>query len=261
MKIINLKFIKVVFLLCVVPYSFSQYSESISSDRPGQAIGGNTVGKSVLQVQPGLDYFSFLNLSSPPRGILASSAFRFGISEKVELNTYVDYQYEQSSFDTTHSFLSGINNLFFGFRTNFFEQKGLVPNTGFQLNLKIPKISNDFGSSQLATNMVLILSWSLPKNTSVTTNWILSYDGNSIYPIGKYALNFGFPVYKNLGGFIENYGQVSQNFYETKFDGGFAYMLNDHFQFDISAGFGSNLNALDYFVSSGISWRIVDFRK
>lgn len=258
---INLKFIKVIVILSVVPYSLSQYSETLRSDRPGQALGPNSVGENVLQFQPGIDYYSFLNLGNPPQGILANSAIRIGLTEKLELNAFVDYQYEQSKLDSTTFSLAGINNLFLGFRVNFVEQHGFIPTSGFQINLKIPKVSNDFGSEQLATNMVLMNSWNLPKGTSITTNWILSYDGNSIYPTGKYVFNFGFPVYRKWGAFIENYGQINDGLFETRFDGGVSYLLNQNFLFDLSAGFGNNLGVSDFFISSGISWRLVKFRK
>jgi hypothetical protein len=62
--------------------------------------------------------------------------------------------------------------------------------------------------------MVFVANFRLPKNMSVASNWVLSYNGNDSYTIGKYVLNFGFPIYKKLSGFVENYGQVNQSVFQ-----------------------------------------------
>jgi hypothetical protein len=106
-----------------------------------------------------------------------------------------------------------------------------------------------------------VANWNLPKNMSIASNWILSYNGNDANPTGKYVLNFGFPIYQKLSGFIESYGQINNNIFQTRFDTGFAYLVNNNFQLDISSGFGNNQNVTDYFISTGISWRVLNFRK
>src|SRR5690606_17180254 len=107
----------------------------------------------------------------------------------------------------------------------------------------------------LAPICIFVATWQLPKATSITSNWILNYSGSSAVPIGRYVLNFGFPIYKNIGGFIENYGQYRGDIFETRFDGGFAWLVNNNVQFDLSAGYGMN-TVTDYFISAGISWRL-----
>ncbi|NJM80434.1 MAG: transporter [Flavobacterium sp.] len=214
-----------------------------------------------MQFQQGLDYYSFVDTKYPPRGFVSNNVIRYGISETVELSALIDYQSEQTKFDTNTTSLSGLSNLHFGFRVHFNNQKGWIPTTGFQMRLKIPKVSNDFGSNQLATVMVFVANWSLPKNMSIATNWILSYNGNDNYPTGKYVVNFGFPIYKKLSGFIENYGQLNQGIFQTRFDGGFAYLVSNNVQLDLSAGYGNNQNVKDYFISTGISYRFTNFEK
>lgn len=256
-----MRIIKTLLLLFISQTAFGQFNETIRTGRPGQAIGAFTVGKNILQFQQGLDYYSFADTKFPPRGFVSNNVVRFGILETVELSALIDYQYENTKFDTNSVSLSGLSNLHFGFRLHINDQKGWIPTTGFQMRLKIPKVSNDFGSTQLATVMVFVANWSLPKSMSIATNWILSYNGNDHYPTGKYVLNFGFPIYKKWSGFIENYGQVRQNIFQTRFDGGFAYLINNNMQLDLSAGYGNNQSVQDYFLSTGISWRITNFRK
>jgi len=108
--------------------------------------------------------------------------------------------------------------------------------------------------------MVFVANWRLPKSMSFASNWILSYSGDDPYPTGKYVFNFAFPIYRKLSGFVENYGQLSQKIFQTRFDGGFAYLVNNNVQLDMFAGYGSNQSVNDYFVSLGVSWRVVSFR-
>lgn len=258
---ISMRIIKTLLLFIISQSAFGQFSETIRTGRPGQAIGAFTVGKNILQFQQGLDYYSFADTKYPPIGFLSNNVVRFGILETVELSALFDYQYENTKFDTNSISLSGISNLHLGFRVHLNDQKRWIPTTGFQMRLKMPNISNDFGSNQLAAVMVFVANWSLPKSMSLGTNWILNYNGNDHFPTGKYVINFGFPIYKKWTGFIENYGQVRQNVFQTRFDGGFAYLINNNIQLDLSTGYGNNQNVQDYFVSTGVSWRITNFRK
>jgi hypothetical protein len=123
------------------------------------------------------------------------------------------------------------------------------------MRLRMPDISKTYGTRYVAPIIIFVANWRLPKSTALTTNWILSYGGNNAIPTGRYVLNFSFPVYKKLSSFIENYGQYRDKTFETRFDCGLAWLLNNNFQFDVSAGYGKNTVA-DYFISGGISWRL-----
>ncbi len=254
-------FTLIFFFILSINFSYSQFSETIRTGRPGQAIGAFTVGKKVLQFQQGFDYYSLADATYPPRGFVFNNVIRFGILETVELSALIDYQYEHTRFDTFSSVLNGVSNLHFGFRVHINDQKKWIPTTGFQMRLKVPKVSNDFVTSHVAPVMVFVANWALPRNMSIATNWILSFSGNDPHPTGKYVINFGFPIYKKWSGFIENYGQLRQSVFQTRIDGGFAYLIHNNIQLDLSAGYGNNQNVQDYFVSTGISWRIITFRK
>jgi len=238
-----------------------QYNESIRTGRPGQAIGAFTVGKNILQFQQGFDFGSFTNPLYTPFGLSSNNVVRFGILEAFEISALVDFQHDRRNYDNITYSESGLSNLHLGFRAHINRQNGWIPSTAVQLRLKMTCLSEEYRINYIAPVMVLVAGWGLPENMSITTNWILSYSGYDPVPTGKYVLNFAFPVYKNLSGFVENYGQVREDVFQTRFDGGLAYLVNNNFQLDISAGYGSNQGVQDYFVSTGISWRITSFRK
>lgn len=139
-RTISMRIIKTLILLFISQIAFKQFNETIRTGRPGQATGAFTVGKNILQFQQGLDYYSFADTKFPPRGFVSNNVVRFGILETVELSALIDYQYENTKFDTNSVSLSGLSNLHFGFRLHINDKKELIPTTGFQMRLKIPKV-------------------------------------------------------------------------------------------------------------------------
>lgn len=260
-KINIIKYIVVLLFLIGSGSCFGQYSEIIRTGRPGQSIGAYTVGKNVLQFQQGINYYSVddTNLST---GFVSNNVIRYGISETIEFSTLIDYQTERTDLGKdVPTTKNGLSNLHIGFRAHINDQKGWFPVTGFQMRLKIPNVSDDFESKYVAADMVFVANWALPKNMSLATNWVMSYSGNDPNPLGKYVINFGFPIYRKISGFVGNYGQINQSVFETRFEGGLAYLINNNFLLDISSGYGSNHRKKGYFVSTGISYRILGFRK
>lgn len=259
-----MKPVLVPFLFLLSVFSYGQFNESIQSGRPGQSIGGFTVGKNVLQFQQGVDYLSSVEPNITQKGFLTNNVVRFGILETVELSVLVDYRQDKTrfnTFDTTNIESQGLSDLHLGFRVNINEQKGWIPVTAFQMRLKTPHISEDYKTNNIAPVMIFVANWDLPKAMSLATNWIVDYNGINANPTGKYIINFGFPVYKNLSGFIGNYGQIYQSNFQTRFEGGFALLVNTNLALDIFAGFGENQNVHDFFLSTGVSYRFLNFRK
>jgi hypothetical protein len=240
--------------------AYAQFNETIQSDRPGQAIGAFTVGKNTLQLQQGVDYNSFADRANAPKTIVSNNVIRFGIRETIELSALIDYQYDKQKIANKQIEQSGFSNLHLGFKVHLTQQKGILPNFGFQLRLRVPQVSKAYGIQNLASEMSFVANWSLNKNYSLSNILVLSYNGNHTKPTGKYVLNFGFTIYQKLSGFIENYGQLYLSNFETRFDGGIAYLLHNNIQLDLAAGYGSNNKIKDYFISTGISWRILSLQ-
>jgi len=73
-----------------------------------------------------------------------------------------------------------------------------------------------------------------------------------------YSFALGFQLSNSLGFYIEPYGEWGEsNNYESNFDLGISYLVNDNFQLDASYGVGLN-NDMQY-LSAGFSWRIQNF--
>jgi hypothetical protein len=240
--------------ILLLPQLNAQYNKTIRTGRPGQAIGPYTVGKNILQFQQGLEYDNN-NINQTNYSYVTNQVMRFGITETIELGVLLDYRSDTHSLNDTLYSSKGLSVVQVGFRVHLSDQKGILPTSGFQARLKMPDVSKPYGASFLAPILIYVAVWKLPKSTSLVSNYSLTYNGYDALPTGKYVLNFGFPIHKNLSGFLENYGQYRGDTFETRFDGGFAWLLNNNVQFDLSAGYGVNL-ITDYFISGGISWRL-----
>jgi hypothetical protein len=256
--------IKLIIFISIFRFSIgaqAQFNETIRTGRPGQSIGAFTVGKNILQLQQGLEYNVAKYASYSNSSYITNNVVRFGLLENFEISALVDYRSDKNKDSSFSKSLNGLSNLHLGFRFHIKQQKGWIPSMGFQMRLRIPNISNNFGTKNLAPVMVFIANWSLPKKFSLATNWILSYNGFDAYPTGRYVCNVGYQINPKWSCFIENYGQYHIKDFMTRYDGGFAYRLSNNVQLDLSGGYGKNKDLEDYFISAGISWRVVSMRK
>jgi len=236
--------------------SRAQYSETIQSDRPGISIGLSTVGKNVFQIQTGPIFGNIKFEEDGETNILAeSTVIRFGLTRNVEVSTAFTLSRDKIKSANGETTLSGLSQADVGFRVNLYEGGGLVPAVGFQSRLKLNILSKAFNPDHLGIECLLVTSQELTSYLSLTTNWGAIWNGRSADPRGVYTINLSFPIGDKLGGFVENFGSVKSNDFNTSFDAGVAYLVNNDLQLDISGGYGKNDGISDYFVDFGLSWR------
>lgn len=242
---------------------FAQFSETISSDRPGQSNSPNTLGKMVLQFQTGPQFAGADNSDFRSNAFSWPAVVRFGIAEKVDLIALFGYQsgkLKSENFDW-ESKSSGINVADLGLRFNIFEETEKAPALGFEAFYKTELTSSDYKPDYPSAKLNLMASKSFSSLFSMTSNLGLDVDGSSGGSNGFYTLNFVFSVTDELSLFFENYGDFTYEDFDTYFDFGGAYILNSDLQLDLYGGIGYNDDTFSYLVSGGVSYRIVKWRK
>lgn len=223
-----------VLLLFISSIAVAQYSETISSGRPGQAIGSTSVGKNVFQIQAGVDFLEVSNVFTP------NSFFRYGVSEKVEINSGVGY-----SFMNGNSELSSFN---LGAHINLYDKDNL-PSMGLQVSFGMPVDNLEFGTQVLfvlADNFTDKLSWTVNLGSNVDNN----FNTNGIY-----VLNLSYAISDKIGVFIEPYGTIDNDFH-LNFDAGISYLVNNDLQLDFLGGYGINTEQ-GLLLGAGVSWRFL----
>jgi hypothetical protein len=250
-----------VFIFCIsITNSFGQFNETISSDRPGQSNSPNTVGKMVLQVQTGMELSGDRAGNDESNFFTAPAYFRFGITDKIEVQSLWGYQNGNTEVNDIDQKISGINIADLGLRFNIFEETDNAPALGFEFIYRTRMKSKDYKPDFPSTKFNLMASKGFSDLISVTANLGADFNGNDGQPNGFYTLNLVFSANDELSFFFENYGNFNGDYFDTFFDFGGAYILNSNLQLDLFGGFGYNDDTFSYLVSGGLSYRITNWR-
>ena len=246
------------FVFCSIG-TMAQYGESIRTGRPGQAIGPFTVGQNIFQVQSGFDYTQnkfdgFWQQTNT--NYLFNNVFRYGITEHFELGLGANWQQDKISSDFGDFSTNGISGLSLRMRSNVMVGKGLKPTIGYQINLGLPVGSEDYRSDNVIPKLTIITGQSLTERIGFSTNFGFSWNDADNNPTKFYILNMGYSISDKWSCFIENYGFLKGGELDSRFDGGFAYLVNNNLQLDVFGGYDKlNQYTSEMFVSFGVSWR------
>ena len=237
---------------------YGQYSETLSTDRPGQAFTPSTVGKGAFQFETGVAYLgsraSNTNFRTNSGGF--TTFFKHGLSQKFELNygfTVLNRALRVDSIDQNDTGVQGMN---LGTRFNIKSGEGNQPSFGFLFTLFLNNYAHRaFKTDHVAPLFLFLYSQSLGEVVSLSGNLGMSWNGDTPQSQTNYVLNLGFSLTDNLSAFVENYGWLVDGDFSTNLDGGFSYLINDNLQVDLSGGYGKNDGFADFFVATGISIR------
>ncbi|MES1181539.1 MAG: transporter [Flavobacterium sp.] len=237
---------------------FAQISP-LEADRPDQTETPALVPKKYFQFETGfiyekdrIDQVETKNFTYPT--ILA----KYGVNNKFELRLIISNSYSKIKEQSKQTKLSGISPVEIGFKTRLMEEKGIIPLTSVIMHIVIPKIaSKDFKAYHLSTNFRFTMQHTLSEKISLGYNLGAEWDGISPDATGTYTLTTGFKFSEKFGAYIELFGFLPE---ETEashsFDGGISFLPKKNLMLDISAGFGVNKTAPDYFVGCGFSLRL-----
>lgn len=232
----------------------AQYSETIRSDRPGQANSSYSIGKGMLQVQSGIDFEENQILPTTWTNLKSNTVVRYGVGERIDINGSVDVARQKNS----QTGIEKWHPMFFhswtlGTRVNFLEGKGAVPAVAVQASVFGP--FRGLGLQDVGATMLLSATETLSKRFSLLVNLgvtDIGYASRRVF----YVVNLGYSISPKLSTYIENYGNVWFGTLVNRWDGGFAYLLRNNLQLDLYGGLGRNSSLVDYLVSGGVSWRM-----
>jgi hypothetical protein len=249
------KLLLVVILLFPLIRGAAQFNESIRTGRPGQAIGAFTVGTGIFQIQSGFDYFNSKSDEIKFTGVLNNTVMRYGLTEPFEISALLEYRTGTATENNSKTNFSGLSAMDVGMRYHIFTGKGLIPNIGFQFRLRLPILSTEYQIDDIAPRFIVVTSQRLSETFTLITNWGAAWNGNNSSPTGTYVVNLAFPFNDTLGAFVETFGAYGQERFLINYDTGLAWLLTPDLQLDIYGGYGNNYGVIDFFISTGVSWR------
>ncbi len=253
---------KIALALGFVLLGASAGADPLAADRPGVSNPPSVVAPGTIQLEGG---FSFeretdggdpnTNTITVPEGLL-----RVGLLSFLEVRVSADgFVFEKRKNDNDRS--SG-SDLTLGSRVRLVGQKGIRPATALDFNLSLPTGSDAVTSDGVDPSGIFLFEWSWSERLTLDANL-----GLASVSLGKGGSRRAFQVAPSLSLsasvaergsiFIEYYSVLADRGVDDRhsFDGGFAWLVGDDLQLDISAGAGLNGAAPDFFVSAGAAWR------
>lgn len=235
----------------------AQYSETIRSGRPGQSIGAFCVGEDVFQIQSGINFNKYSDANNFSNDIAVNSnIFRFGVLEKFELSTIINYTTSKSKSPLFTSAVSGISSTQIGGRYNITSQEDGMPAMGIQGRVILKATTGDFERDSYGSRFIYMISRNMSDKIGLTSNIIYTrFSGTNTF---DYTFNFGYTINEQIEIFGEIYGNL--NDFNINYDTGIGYFVNDNFKLDASTGWQGQNGSTDWFLDFGFSWR-TDWRK
>jgi hypothetical protein len=275
-KIINF------FMLLSISFSYSQYTDQINSNRPGESMGAFAVGKTIIQVESGIGYLKEKHslLNTDAKGFTGDLALRYGLfMEQLEVIGNFSYQMDTYTTPIAESKRNGFKNSTLGFKymiyDPFYDKEDKPDLYSWKANHKfkwsqfIPVVSAYVGANFNLNNPYLspnaVVGKVSPKAMLITQNIFTSglvlvtnvfYDRISTdYQSLGYVVTLTKGFNDEWSGFVENKGIKGDYYSDGIFTIGAAHLFDKNFQVDasISANF-KNTPSIAY-ANIGFSWR------
>ena len=231
------------------------------TDRPDQTESSTLVPFKSLQIETGFvmenDKSDFSKKTSFAYN---TTLLRYGLFKNMELRLGLEYLGEKIEIKNPNTLNSyrGLSPLYIGFKTKIAEENGWMPEIAFLGAMILPFTADKaFKPSHPAADMRFSFAHTLSDRFSLGYNIGAEWDGESANPSYFYSISLGIKIIDKLGMFIESYGLLhkgSNN--EHIADMGFTYLILPNLQLDISGGIGLNDEAIDNFISAGLSIRL-----
>lgn len=239
--------------------SIAASQETISTDRPGLTFTPWLVSQGRFQAELGLPN---LSLTSDDLGDTtawnAPLQLRYGFSSVLELRlgspTYTILEDHDA-----HTTTEGWGDVEVGAKVALSRDQGSMPKSALIGGVRLPVGEGDFTSRQAGYNLSLVADWSPGSGNSlrgqfgvtrVPTGSDDALQGSLVGLYGR-ALDDTKSAYVELGYLPDLHESVDQAFAGV----GFAWLLSQDLQLDLSGDFGLNDDSPDAIVALGVSWR------
>jgi Putative MetA-pathway of phenol degradation len=277
-----MKTFKVLFLLLLVQSSFGQYTDIINSNRPSESMSAFAVGRTVIQVESGLNYAkeNHDELKYDASGIVVDFAARYGFyKEMLETILEVSYQSDSYNFNDTNITRNGVKSTTIGLKYLIFDpfkfQEENVnlyswkANHKFSFNQLVPIVSVYGGANlNFSANQFVFGKEKLdiisPKIMAITQNIFgkqYVFITNTFFDkIGTNGQNIGYLLTLTKGfnekwsAFVENKGIFGKT-KDSYLSAGGAYLIHSNLQVDASVSKNFKDTPSFFYVGVGVSWR------
>ena len=277
--------IKIILIAAIAMFPsihYSQHTDQINSNRPGETMSAFAVGKSVIQIETGVygikQNHSLLNYDANGFGVDAT--LRWGMfMEKLELIADIQYQNEKYTtlfnsskradfkqtvlgakyliYDPFKNYEKKVN--IYSWKANrAFNWRQLVPAVSVFAGANFTMADNPYSfskESSISPKIILITQNHLGDGRWVFVTNIIADYVTTDFPSYGYVLTLTRGFNDKWSGFLENQGFKSDFYSDAIVRGGAAYLLNKDMQIDASIGTSLKDTPSALYGGIGFSWR------
>lgn len=238
-------------------------SEPLITDRPDFTEASSTVGRGVTQLELGYTFttdnegLGRTDSHSYPEILLRRGIFRDWFELRIGYNA--------ASEDLLGTSLSGSEDLYLGAKIGITPQYGWLPEMALIPQMNVPTGSSVFTDDKVLPGLNWLYGWDLTDSLSFagSTQFNRSIDqvSSGEYTQWAQSLTVGFSIAETVGAYTEWFAFFPEGAdadpVEHYLNGGFSKQFGINVQWDIRAGLGLNDDSDDFFVGTGLSWRIM----
>lgn len=255
-------FLLLVLVLVVIGFvATAQSTSDMTTDRPDQTEAPVLVPQGGFQMETGF----FIERTNQKNTAISdigynTSLLKYGVNENLELRFITEYLGHQTkNREGRVSNVKGFSPIAVGVKLKLADEKKFWPQAALIGHINLKTGSKAFEPSNTAADFRFTFSHTLSDKWSLSYNLGAEWNGETPEATFLYTLAVGYALTNKLGAFIESYSFFPESSKaDNRMDGGFTYKVNSNFQLDISGGLGLSSNAPDYFVSTGLSFRILN---
>lgn len=238
-------------------HEYQLYTESASSkivtDRPDQTESSTTIPLKSFQIECGVLSGNYnFNNSSEKLFLIPTTLLRYGLTKNIELRLVeqlISIKNEQTSEENF-----GLSDLELGAKIQILKNPDINTEIAFISHLVLPTGAVSITNDHAGTINKLAISHGLTDFLDLGYNIGYNYFGHE-KGYATYSLALGLGLTKQIGAYIETYGEVAEfTDWISNFDSGITYLVTENVQLDFSFGIGLN-QKMNYF-SVGFSWNI-----
>lgn len=236
--------------------------QDLVTDRPDQTESALIVPINSLQIETG---FSFEKDKFKEDGIdieienliLASTLFRYGISDMFEFRFSGDYLINRTKIAGVETELQGLENFTLGTKISIWKDREVITHLAVIVQTTLPFGNRELRPEDFEPSVKITASQDFVNDFSLGINLGFENDSGINKNAFTYTAAFGYDVNDRIGTYIEFYGFGIDEFLPVHhIDGGVTYLHKQNIQIDLSVGSRIFSEEKYWYGSLGFSMRL-----
>ena len=241
-------------------YRVPGLNQAIVTDRPDFTEASSVVGLGVLQMELGYTYTYNDGPNSVKTNTYPETLLRYGI-----YRDWLEFRFNWSFQDQNDGDFErdGADDMQLGFKFGLTAQHGILPEMALITQMRLPTGASNVSRDEVLPGVNLIYGWTLSDYFSLAGSTQFNRDVESTgdaYTEWAQSVSLGYALTDRLGGYTEYFGLYpnSAGFTppENYLNSGITYLISNDVQWDFRYGVGLSDESDDYFVGTGLSFRL-----